>query len=136
MMNHESFVELRHDSLSPLITCPFCANPLCKPVTALCGHTYCHNCIIKNMLFSPRCPVCKVTLQESDLFPNKPLEDLIGYLQTTELAMASKANFSANPFDSQSARTVASAENSGKFAMGSSGKKRDARALFSGHVAK
>lgn len=62
------------DELKNMYNCAICQNFLCKPVTLMCQHTFCKNCItmhIKNDSFEttfPSCPLCsqKFYLVEMD----------------------------------------------------------------------
>jgi len=39
--------------------CALCCRLLYKPVTTICGHTYCKACIGTSLLYSLTCPICR-----------------------------------------------------------------------------
>lgn len=47
-------------SISRHITCPICMDVLQDPVTTSCGHTFCKDCLNRNMSYCDYgCPLCK-----------------------------------------------------------------------------
>ncbi|KAK8791859.1 hypothetical protein WA158_005236 [Blastocystis sp. Blastoise] len=54
-------------NVASLIECPICLSPVTKPVTTLCGHIFCKNCIEQAIHYMPfdnrRCPKCKKNIR-------------------------------------------------------------------------
>jgi len=40
------------------VECMLCFRLLYRPVTIICGHTYCENCILASVKRNPECPLC------------------------------------------------------------------------------
>lgn len=45
------------------IECKLCLNLLYKPVTTPCGHSFCHECLIRSLDHRVNCPCCRTNLQ-------------------------------------------------------------------------
>jgi len=43
--------------------CSLCFRLLCKPISTHCGHTYCKNCLMAALRYSPFCPLCRSKLE-------------------------------------------------------------------------
>eukprot|EP01118_Nematostelium_gracile_P020151 TRINITY_DN9679_c0_g1_i1.p1 TRINITY_DN9679_c0_g1~~TRINITY_DN9679_c0_g1_i1.p1 ORF type:complete len:189 (+),score=33.00 TRINITY_DN9679_c0_g1_i1:113-679(+) len=48
--------------------CSLCFRLFCKPITTPCGHTYCKNCILSSLKYSPMCPLCRTELGSGGKF--------------------------------------------------------------------
>jgi len=71
------FVERPPDDLF----CPICLDVLEDPVTALCGHTFCAQCIARWMAAESTCPVDRQPIESvSALVPNGALAARVGAL--------------------------------------------------------
>ena len=58
--------------------CPICFEIYREAHMTKCGHSFCHECILKSMEQSPRCPKCNFQLDTKDcLFPNFILDELV-----------------------------------------------------------
>ena len=58
--------------------CPICFEIYREAHMTKCGHSFCHECILKSMEQSPRCPKCNFQLDSKDcLFPNFILDELV-----------------------------------------------------------
>ena len=58
--------------------CPICFEIYREAHMTKCGHSFCHECILKSMEQSPRCPKCNFQLESKDsLFPNFILDELV-----------------------------------------------------------
>jgi len=59
--------------------CPICFNLLKEAHITRCGHTFCHECILKCFETSSRCPKCNCDLENraGDIFPNFLLNELV-----------------------------------------------------------
>lgn len=59
------------------LTCPICQQPFINPYTTICGHTFCHGCIMEcmNSAMSNKCPLDRTELhydegsEDADIFP-------------------------------------------------------------------
>ncbi|XP_077218275.1 DNA/RNA helicase protein [Tasmannia lanceolata] len=53
--------------------CPVCLSPPSETIITCCAHIFCHSCILKALKhLNPRCPLCRRTLSEKDLFSVPP----------------------------------------------------------------
>ncbi|KAJ1405240.1 Zinc finger, RING-type [Sesbania bispinosa] len=53
--------------------CPICISPPTDIIITCCAHIFCRDCILKTLKRSnPRCPLCRRSLSESDLFSAPP----------------------------------------------------------------
>ena len=60
--------------------CPICFDTFQEAHMTKCGHSFCHQCIVRCLEQSPRCPKCNCHLdlsQASVLFPNFSLDELV-----------------------------------------------------------
>ena len=58
--------------------CPICFEIYREAHMTKCGHSFCHECILKSMEQSPRCPKCNYQLETKEsLFPNFILDELV-----------------------------------------------------------
>lgn len=58
--------------------CPICFDLIVEAHITRCGHTFCHNCIIKSIEALKRCPKCNSSLLSAEhIFPNYLLGELI-----------------------------------------------------------
>ena len=58
--------------------CPICFEIYREAHMTKCGHSFCHECILKSMEQSPRCPKCNFQLESKEsLFPNFILDELV-----------------------------------------------------------
>ena len=58
--------------------CPICFEIYHEAHMTKCGHSFCHECILKSMEQSPRCPKCNFQLDvKESLFPNFILDELV-----------------------------------------------------------
>mmetsp|Transcript_6173 Transcript_6173/g.8613 ORF Transcript_6173/g.8613 Transcript_6173/m.8613 type:complete len:209 (+) Transcript_6173:188-814(+) len=48
--------------------CSLCFRLFCKPITTPCGHTYCKNCLLSSLKYSPLCPLCRHKLEHSNKY--------------------------------------------------------------------
>ncbi len=94
----ELYFRLDRDTLDSVLVCPICLSKMKKPVLTMCGHSFCNNCIFLHLLGSDRCPMCRADLAHSQVFPNRPLETILAYLEKTPVMSRAAAAFSANPF--------------------------------------
>jgi Lon protease-like protein len=49
--------------------CPLCMKLLLSPVSIVCGHTFCRKCIQKSYEKSPKCPICRISINISRSIP-------------------------------------------------------------------
>ena len=62
--------------------CPICFEIYREAHMTKCGHSFCHECILKSMEQSPRCPKCNFQLETKEaLFPNFILDELVAKYQ-------------------------------------------------------
>ncbi|XP_062518485.1 TNF receptor-associated factor 6-like [Corticium candelabrum] len=66
----EEFVE----PLSTRFTCPICHLAFREPVLTRCGHQFCSSCLTPCLQQSASCPVCRIELDSSSIFPNNALK--------------------------------------------------------------
>ncbi|KAI0780418.1 hypothetical protein BD413DRAFT_1725 [Trametes elegans] len=51
----------QHDSGEPSWHCRSCMRETCVgPAVTICGHLFCHSCIIRELSQQAACPVCKM----------------------------------------------------------------------------
>ncbi|KAG0046147.1 hypothetical protein BGZ83_008653 [Gryganskiella cystojenkinii] len=66
------------------IECQVCFMIFDRPLTTVCGHTFCHSCLITSLDHNPTCPLCRHKLPLYMYFhnqpPNKALVRFIRYL--------------------------------------------------------
>jgi len=44
--------------------CPLCMRLFHKPVSTICGHTYCKSCLLAALRYSLMCPLCRTKLED------------------------------------------------------------------------
>ncbi|KAI3993959.1 hypothetical protein MKX01_002972 [Papaver californicum] len=54
--------------------CPICISPPTGTIITCCAHIFCKSCILTAIQKNSRCPLCRHTLSESDLFSAPPEE--------------------------------------------------------------
>lgn len=57
--------------------CPICFDVIEEAMMTRCGHTFCNRCIIQSIQMSSRCPKCSRAVDESSIFPNFLLNELV-----------------------------------------------------------
>eukprot|EP01121_Diplochlamys_sp_Union-15-3_P014599 TRINITY_DN466_c0_g2_i1.p1 TRINITY_DN466_c0_g2~~TRINITY_DN466_c0_g2_i1.p1 ORF type:complete len:189 (-),score=19.56 TRINITY_DN466_c0_g2_i1:26-592(-) len=45
--------------------CSLCSQLFYLPISTTCGHTFCKNCFLSSLKYSPNCPLCRTKLFES-----------------------------------------------------------------------
>ena len=60
--------------LEEYFTCPICIEIMNNPITTICGHNFCKDCINLSLI---NCPICKKTLDFSNLNTNYQLKNII-----------------------------------------------------------
>jgi len=76
--------------------CPICFDLLKEAHMTRCGHTFCHECIMKCFETNSRCPKCNCDLEnrQGDIFPNFLLNELVAKHKIKIEAMSGATNFS------------------------------------------
>ncbi|XP_065088147.1 E3 ubiquitin-protein ligase RNF4-like [Ochlerotatus camptorhynchus] len=62
----------RTDDPQPVpVTCPICFESVFdqQAASTICGHLFCHSCIIQEVVIRPKCPMCKRTVNLSQVIP-------------------------------------------------------------------
>ncbi|KAH9495543.1 coatomer subunit alpha [Bulinus truncatus] len=58
--------------------CPICFDIIDEAYMTKCGHSFCHECIVKSLERNNRCPKCSIPIENSGyIFPNYTLTELI-----------------------------------------------------------
>ena len=75
--------------------CPICFDLLKEAHMTRCGHTFCHECIMKCFETNSRCPKCNCDLEnrQGDIFPNFLLNELVAKHKIKIEAMSGATNF-------------------------------------------
>ncbi|RLU25395.1 hypothetical protein DMN91_001551 [Ooceraea biroi] len=73
--------------------CPICFDLIDTAYITRCGHTFCHNCIVKCLEIKDRCPKCSFTLSEQDIFPNFLLDELVSKYKTRTKGLAQLSSY-------------------------------------------
>ncbi|XP_062518468.1 TNF receptor-associated factor 6-like [Corticium candelabrum] len=68
------FDEVFVEPLSERLTCPICHVAFREPVLTRCGHHFCNNCLMPCLQQSASCPVCRMELEASNIFPNNAMK--------------------------------------------------------------
>ena len=55
------------------LLCPVCLDFFQDPFMTICGHSFCHTCIVKSLEQLAKCPRCNFQLPTSSIFPNVTL---------------------------------------------------------------
>jgi len=76
--------------------CPICFDLIDTAYITRCGHTFCHNCIVKCLEIKDRCPKCSFTLSEQDIFPNFLLDELVSKHKTRTKGLAQLSSYAEN----------------------------------------
>ncbi|KAF7359252.1 DNA repair protein [Mycena sanguinolenta] len=66
--------------LDSAVRCPICGEYLTGPVTVSCGHCFCSMCIrstISTQSSKALCPICKKSINETQLRPNLGMEEVV-----------------------------------------------------------
>ena len=99
LTENDFFVLLEKEQIRPLTTCEICSNLLKSPMTSQCGHSFCKKCIEPKMKKIYQCPNCNTVITKAKIFPNNVLEQMIEYLNKTEVKPIS-LSITSNPFAS------------------------------------
>ncbi|XP_077902713.1 tripartite motif-containing protein 5 isoform X5 [Ictidomys tridecemlineatus] len=73
------------------VTCPICLDLLTQPLSLDCGHSFCQACITSNYesMMSQKgessCPVCQISYQFENLWPNRQLANIVERLRGVKL---------------------------------------------------
>jgi len=68
--------------LSQSLECAICGDFFTAPVMSPCCHTFCSVCIRRTLsVHKAECPACRLPLQESQLLPNRRLEETVKVLK-------------------------------------------------------
>ena len=73
------------DTINHIITCAICKGILKTPMVSRCSHSFCKNCIEANLKMDYKCPICNLVLFKENLFYNRALEEILKYLNKTEV---------------------------------------------------
>ena len=60
------------------LLCPICLETMADPYVTVCGHSFCHGCIVKSFDLTNKCPKCSLTFENRQcIFPNTVLNTLV-----------------------------------------------------------
>jgi hypothetical protein len=78
----ENIITLTEDNEECLkfFDCPICFDLLFDPVTSLCGHSFCRQCLSRAIDHNPCCPVCRSPISQYSTQLSRPTDILIQYL--------------------------------------------------------
>ena len=62
------------EPLDEKFTCPICHLAFREPTLTRCGHHFCSSCLTQCLQQSSSCPVCRMSLEGSNIFPNNALK--------------------------------------------------------------
>ncbi|XP_065271516.1 zinc finger protein RFP-like [Emys orbicularis] len=82
------------ESLQEEATCPICMEHFTEPVTLECGHNFCRACISQCWEGSDTaasCPLCRETVQQRNLRPNRQLANMVEIAKRLSLQAAKGA---------------------------------------------
>ncbi|KAI7869352.1 WD40-repeat-containing domain protein [Spinellus fusiger] len=65
-----------HQDPNEDFTCPICHDIMKEVFMTICGHSYCHGCIIEHIHRQPDCPLCRTRVTKQNIFPNFQLNKL------------------------------------------------------------
>lgn len=60
--------------MSEILSCDICNETFCNPITLICQHTFCRQCISNNI---KECPLCRVKIPAIPVQTNEILEELV-----------------------------------------------------------
>jgi hypothetical protein len=99
------FLQLSKHDLESTLTCSICLNIVSDPVLTKCSHSFCKECLTRWLYSRSQCPMCRKPIFCQDTISNLPLQNLIKFLNNTNIITSHKHNqiqtFSFNPFDRQ-----------------------------------
>ncbi|KAG0085964.1 hypothetical protein BGZ92_008568 [Podila epicladia] len=82
------------------IECQVCFLVFCRPITTICGHTFCKACLIRSLDHKDTCPLCRTPLplymHYHNQAPNKILSRFIQYLSSSKAVIPTISN---NPWN-------------------------------------
>ncbi|KAG0020713.1 hypothetical protein BGZ81_009223 [Podila clonocystis] len=84
------------------IECQVCFLVFCRPITTVCGHTFCKACLIRSLDHKDTCPLCRTPLplymHYHNQAPNKILSRFIQYLANSksDIPLSNKSPLSAS----------------------------------------
>ncbi|KAG0323774.1 hypothetical protein BG000_002493 [Podila horticola] len=105
------------------IECQVCFLVFCRPITTVCGHTFCKACLIRSLDHKDTCPLCRTPLplymHYHNQAPNKILSRFIQYLinsksdipTSSPLSTASSGDINTTSTTSSSTTPLASTPN-------------------------
>ncbi|KAF9322973.1 hypothetical protein BG006_001909, partial [Podila minutissima] len=97
------------------IECQVCFLVFCRPITTICGHTFCKACLIRSLDHKDTCPLCRTPLplfmHYHNQAPNKILSRFIQYLisSKTDIPTMSSPHSSASSGDINATTTTTTA---------------------------
>jgi len=56
--------------ISLMLCSQICLGNIQSPFSTSCGHSFCHDCIFRQLDYNACCPTCKSPLAPDDIFPN------------------------------------------------------------------
>ena len=67
--------------------CPICAEPVREAFLTPCGHTFCHQCLIRHLRASKRstCPQCSAYVTADKIVPNMLVSRLLNEVRNTQI---------------------------------------------------
>ena len=78
LINYERSTVNIEKILKDNCTCPICLELFIEPISLLCGHSICNDCIIPlNRKYNPKCPVCKQKFKLNSFSKNISLQNLL-----------------------------------------------------------
>jgi hypothetical protein len=81
------------EGLAALASCPVCVQIISDPYVTTCGHTFCYQCIARQLTHKKVCPSCDAYLTTEHIYPNFLLNAVRdGDEQGSALARASRAS--------------------------------------------
>jgi len=71
-------VEGSYEDRDSELLCPVCLDLITEAYVTVCGHSFCHSCIVKSFEVSNKCPKCNLPFDSrQSIFPNVTLNTLI-----------------------------------------------------------
>jgi len=80
-------VEGSYEDRDSELLCPVCLDMISEAYVTVCGHSFCHGCIVKSFDVSNKCPKCNLPFDSrQSIFPNVTLNTLIAKKRKAEQA--------------------------------------------------